>query len=333
MSHDVKYRCGVRTPTGSPSPSADVPQVPHVHPASDHESPPTARVLAVLEYLGAATGDVAPSELVKHLGITKSTSRLVLATLTRGGYAQRSPDTGKYRIGPAAVALGRVARDRTPLLVVVSAVLQRFCMETDVGCSIYARAGADLFVLERIGRTFGSEAGMGRTGVRLPFAAPFGLPFASFLPPAELEAWFRHVHLTDEMRTLWAPAFEAFRTDGFQVRSMPLEIQRDVDAVVDRLADTLAVVDQLVDTLAPPMDSFHHAALLAELLPAFERSNRTGQMLAQSIAIAALDNAGRPELGIVFHIPDDNRDRGELIDIARRVKALLDSASRLVYGH
>src|SRR5205085_9777739 len=82
--------------------------VPGIHPSSDRESPPTARVLAVLEYL-ATTGDgeVAPADLVKQLGITRSTSRLILSALTRGGYATRDPGSGKYRVGPASVAFGR----------------------------------------------------------------------------------------------------------------------------------------------------------------------------------------------------------------------------------
>ena len=174
-------------PTPRSSPGAAPRGVPGIHPSSDRESPPTARVLAVLEYLATTSdGEVSPADLVKRLGITRSTSRLILSALTRGGYAARDPGTGKYRIGLASVALGRAARERSPLLLVVSGLLRRVSNEMRVSCSINARSDDDLLVLDHIGENSGTMALFARAGVRLPFAAPLGVPFAAYAPEHEL---------------------------------------------------------------------------------------------------------------------------------------------------
>ncbi len=74
-------------------------------------SPPTERVVAVLDFLVARQGErFGLSELARNLGLAKPTCLGIVTALTAGGYLVRDPVTKTYGLGPALIAAGRVAR-------------------------------------------------------------------------------------------------------------------------------------------------------------------------------------------------------------------------------
>jgi len=305
----------------SPATSPATHAVPGVHPSSDRESPPTARVLSVLEYLAVAPARaVTPADLVRELGITRSTSRLILSALARGGYAHRDDSSGKFRIGPAAIALGRAARERTPLCLVVSGVLQRVADDMRVSCSINTRVGDDFFVLERIGAPNVHADPFGRAGVRLPFAAPLGAPFAAFAPDQQRERWFERGKVGSEQRDRWEAILESIRHDGYHVRVLASGLQAD-------MAD---VLDQIVAFPGP--STAQHAEALADMLASLRRHETTSDATATSISMPVKNGDGDVELGVIVHVPHDGFDRGDAQDLARQVRSLIESASALVSG-
>ena len=64
------------------------------------------RLLVALAEAGA-TG-VALSDLAEKVGVNKSTAHRALGTLRAQAFAMQSPATGRYQLGPAAIALGDV---------------------------------------------------------------------------------------------------------------------------------------------------------------------------------------------------------------------------------
>ena len=310
-------------PNPKSSPGSAARGVPGIHPSSDRESPPTARVLAVLEYL-ATTGDgeVSPADLVKRLGITRSTSRLILSALARGGYASRNPGSGKYRVGPASVALGRAARERSPLLLVVSGLLRRISNEMRVSCSINARSGDDLLVLEHIGETPGATALFARAGVRLPFAAPLGVPFAAYAPEHDVERWFHLAGISAEQRARWIEILESVRVDGYYARPLAPRLENEIATFLDLMVDAGDIAT----------DQGRHAALLAELSSSLRRDQGYEDSQTTNISIPVMDRNGEVELSALIHVPNDAIERGTTQELARRIKSLIETAAALANG-
>ena len=311
------------TPTPKSARGSAARGVPGIHPSSDRESPPTARVLAVLEYLATTSdGEVSPADLVKRLGITRSTSRLILSALTRGGYAARDPASGKYRVGLASVALGRAARERSPLLLVVSGLLRRISNDMKVSCSINARAGDDLLVLDHVGESPGAPGLFARAGVRLPFAAPLGVPFAAHAPEHEVDRWFHVAGIAPEQRERWIQILESVRLDGYYARPLAPRLENEITTFLDLMVDAGDIAT----------DQGRHAALLAELSSSLRRDQGYEESQTTNISIPVMDRNGNVELSALIHVPNDAIERGTTQDLARRIKSLMETAAALANG-
>ena len=77
--------------------------------------PAVARAAAIMRALGNGQTDARLTDLARGLGIHKSTAHGILATLAAYDLVFRDRATGRYRLGPALVALGQAAGDRNSL--------------------------------------------------------------------------------------------------------------------------------------------------------------------------------------------------------------------------
>src|SRR5437016_398971 len=71
--------------------------------------PAVERTLAVFEVLASSHSGVPLSELVRRLGVPKSSLHCLLLTLERSGYVNRSEKTGRYALGWKVAALANAA--------------------------------------------------------------------------------------------------------------------------------------------------------------------------------------------------------------------------------
>jgi DNA-binding IclR family transcriptional regulator len=293
-----------------------------VRPAADKDSPPTARTIAVLEYLASVQdGSATPAEIVQRVGITRSTCRAILTALERSGYVTRDAEQRSYRIGPGSVALGRAARERDPLLRVVAGVFQQLNEELGVGCSLTARAGDQLLVVERIGAP-NQFADAQHSGVRLPYAAPFGGPFAAFGDPAEIEEWLDRSGATVEERDGMRSMLDTIRRDGYFVQPISAGGQLGL----------MSVIDDIVRTGHLSTEKAHHAALLAHLVSGATPAARAAQTYpASTISFPIMGANGTPALAAVLQVVRDGLDPAGLDALGQRVKALMRSASAVVF--
>ncbi len=109
-------------------------------PGAARRSPPTERVVQVLDYLVARPGlRFGLSELARELELSKPTCLGILTALTDAGYLIRDPADedlrprpGADRRGPGRAAGIRVGTDRTPPLG---------CPELGVRCDVYSVGG------------------------------------------------------------------------------------------------------------------------------------------------------------------------------------------------
>jgi IclR family acetate operon transcriptional repressor len=92
----------------------------------------------------------AEHEVARELEFPTSTAHRLLASLRSRGYVVRTT-SGRYRLGPAATALGRRASDEA-LAPIVRAALERVAAETGETALVGIRdpAGGGLLILDRI---------------------------------------------------------------------------------------------------------------------------------------------------------------------------------------
>lgn len=75
-------------------------------------SPPTERVVAVLNFLSAhRTESFGLSDLARRLGLSKPTCLGIVTTLTSAGYLIRNDSDKTYSLGPALIRVGRSAQE------------------------------------------------------------------------------------------------------------------------------------------------------------------------------------------------------------------------------
>lgn len=160
-------------------------------PAGRRGSPPTDRVIAVLEFLAAHPGDrFGLSELARRLELSKPTCLGILTALTGAGYLVRDDgDTGRdktYRLGPALIALGHRAQETLRVSPAARAELGALAAEFGTAAAVSAVIEDRITVLDLIGPP-GVDVGV-TIGQSYPFAPPVGLMFVLW-DPAALRAW------------------------------------------------------------------------------------------------------------------------------------------------
>jgi len=148
-------------------------------------SPPTRRVVAVVELLGGHPGTpLTLAEICRELGISRSTGHAILHTLCSGDWVVRDPVTGTYSLGPALAALSALS---VPLHRMLREPLHRLCVSIDMPVCISEVRAHSIVVVDSI------AAGAARppvpAGLRLPFLAPFGREFTAWAPAAQQNDW------------------------------------------------------------------------------------------------------------------------------------------------
>jgi DNA-binding IclR family transcriptional regulator len=152
------------------------------------QSPPTDRVVAVLDFLVARQGErFGLSELARGVGLAKPTCLGIVTALTRGGYLVHDPATKAYGLGPALIAAGRLAQNDFTAAALARGQLAELSARYDAVCSASAVVGERIMVLERTGPT--RDAGAAKVGQTYPFAPPVGLMYVLWDGDRALEDW------------------------------------------------------------------------------------------------------------------------------------------------
>ncbi|GAA0937266.1 helix-turn-helix domain-containing protein [Actinocorallia libanotica] len=183
-------------------------------------SPPTARVVAVLDRLTTAGGRrFGLSELARDLGISKPTCLGILTELTAAGYLDRDPRTLTYGPGAALIAAGRAAQRGFASVQAARRRLEPLVARHRTAATVSAVVGDEVMVLDALAAPGLTPA---RVGERYPFAPPSGLMYVLWGHDADFEAWLAReptlpVTLDrDRLRTITARC----RAAGYLVESL-----------------------------------------------------------------------------------------------------------------
>jgi DNA-binding IclR family transcriptional regulator len=155
---------------------------------ADRTSPPTERVVAVLDFLARRPHDrFGLSELARRLGLSKPTCLGILTTLVESDFLIRDGADKAYRLGPKLISLGHAAQEsmrvspaaheelrRLSSIYGTTAALSAVIDDRITLLELVGPPGADVGVSE--GRS-GATGGFVRVGQSYPFAPPVGLMF------------------------------------------------------------------------------------------------------------------------------------------------------------
>ena len=156
---------------------------------STPKSPPTRRVVEVLDALADSPSGRTSAEIARTCGITTSTCALILAELEGAGWVARRGDR-RYGLGSGLFGVVHGLRARFPLLDRGRPALTELHRRLNAGCSM-SRIGDDhLTTVDSIGHgTDGAHA----VGQRFPIDPPFGLVAMAWRDDDTVDGWLHRV--------------------------------------------------------------------------------------------------------------------------------------------
>ncbi|MCA4725282.1 IclR family transcriptional regulator [Mycolicibacterium fortuitum] len=193
--------------------------MPDAEPAG-RASPPTARVVAILEFLSRHPQErFGLSELTRRVGLSKPTCLGILSTLADSGYLIRDSGDKTYRLGPGLISLGHAAQESMRVNPAARAELHALSATFNTSAGLTAVVDDRITVLELVGPP-GRDPGV-RVGQSYPFAPPVGLMFVLWDDEA-LQAWLAKaptIPLRTESTRLQR-VIENCRNDGYLVERL-----------------------------------------------------------------------------------------------------------------
>ncbi|GCA98046.1 MULTISPECIES: IclR family transcriptional regulator [Mycolicibacterium] len=139
-------------------------------------SPPTARVVAVLDFLASHPQEqFGLSELARRLDLSKPTCLGIVTTLADAGYLVRDTAEKTYRLGPRLITLGHTAQESMRISPAARAELRRLSEAFNATAALSAVVDDRITLLELVA-PHGSPEPV-QVGQSYPFAPPVGLMF------------------------------------------------------------------------------------------------------------------------------------------------------------
>ncbi|KUI46487.1 ArsR family transcriptional regulator [Mycobacterium sp. GA-1199] len=153
---------------------------------SGRASPPTDRVVRVLDYLADRPAErFGVSELARRVGLSKPTCLGILSSLCEAGYLVRDPTDKTYRLGPSLITLGHRAQESMRVNPAAREELRRLSARFGVTAALSGVVDDRITVLDLVAPA-GARPGV-EVGQSYPFAPPVGLMFVLWDDEAERE--------------------------------------------------------------------------------------------------------------------------------------------------
>jgi DNA-binding IclR family transcriptional regulator len=156
---------------------------------STPKSPPTRRVMEVLDVLADSLDGRTSAEIARTCRISTSTCALVLAELERGGWVARHVDR-RYVLGSGLFGIVHALRAHFPLLDRGRDVLTELHHRLAAGCSMSRIGERHLTIVDSVGHGTDGEHAVGQ---RFPIDPPFGLVAMAWRDDGAVENWLRRV--------------------------------------------------------------------------------------------------------------------------------------------
>jgi DNA-binding IclR family transcriptional regulator len=275
-------------------------------------SPPTDRVVAVMEFLAARPGEPATvAELVGHLGLNRATCDAILSSLVRAGWVVRDGFPRTFSPGPALIALGQAAEFGVPASRAADGELAALAADLGMPATTSYPSGDRLVIGSR--RPV-ETAGPGevRVGQSFPFAPPFGPGLVAWGPEKDIDRWLARAPRSGPADiTRFRDAVATVRRRGWTTVSM--------SPLAWRLRAVLTDLDALSARRHPGATDLLHEIGAMELLDEELDDGRTHPV--SIMAAPAFGRDGTAALNISVHVwrelaPADIRAVGDRLLVA-----------------
>jgi DNA-binding IclR family transcriptional regulator len=152
--------------------------------SSGRASPPTDRVVRILDYLaGRPTERFGVSELARRVGLSKPTCLGIVTALADAGYLVRDAEDKTYRLGPSLITLGHKAQESMRVSPAARQELGRLSARFGVTAALSGVLDDRITLLDLVAPA-GARPGV-EVGQSYPFAPPVGLMFVLWDEEAE----------------------------------------------------------------------------------------------------------------------------------------------------
>jgi DNA-binding IclR family transcriptional regulator len=288
-------------------------------PQSQATSPPTERVIAVIELLGSEPArQFTLAEICRSLDISRATGHAILTTLTAHDWVTRDPASAAYAWGPAMAGLTKPANS-----LMYRGELQDLAAAVGTQVSLTRREGRTLVVAETAGECLtGPRIG---PGLRTPLVAPFGRDYIAWSSAETQNAWLEAIGQPDPgLRRRMTAVLKEIRHRGFVVERLTREYIRvytalralsdngEIDMITTQLARAFAdltTIDVLADemddkaghsvaTISAPITGNDGAVIMSVTAAVFTTLKRDA---IADLAAKVRDTAHRIEQRIAFH--------------------------------
>ena len=188
--------------------------------ATGRASPPTDRVVRVLEFLSRYPQDrFGVSDLARRVDLSKPTCLGIVTTLTEAGYLIRDGQDKTYRLGPALITLGHKTQESMRVSPAAREELRQLSARFSATAALSGVVDDRITLLELVAPP-GARAGV-QVGESYPFAPPVGLMFVLWDNEA-LRQWLTKeptIPLRTDSRRLDKVVTEC-RADGYLVERL-----------------------------------------------------------------------------------------------------------------
>ncbi len=270
--------------------------------AGPTKSPPTGRVMDVLEALSDSPGGRTSAELAKICGISTSTCALLLAELERRNWVTRREDR-RYTLGSGLFGLVHGLRAQFPLLDRGRDALTFLHTTLGAGCSMSKIGRTHLITVDAVGHGTDSEHAVGQ---HFPIGPPFGLVAMAWRDDEAVDAWLRRVtpRLSRAEITAHRRVLAAIRDRGYGAWRF--------DAAHTSLHDRLTAV---LASLEPTAQVTRELSTLMTMvtLQSVTHALETELAATEFVVLPIFGRDGQPEYQIEIHL--GGRDELTLPDL------------------
>ena len=293
--------------------------------ATGAASPPTARVVRVLEWLAREPEQSSSfSEIARQTGVSGATCHAILRTLVDAGFVMRHDASKSFSLGPALIRLGTAAERAFPALRPVREELHQLSRRLDMPAFAAAVSDHEIVVLDRVSPRSASDL---PAAVRtIPFAAPFGIPFIAWAPKRETDEWIARsgVPVSDADREWLDEVCADARRTGFSINKLSdvgRRLRAELGATADRDADDDLATDAL--QLAFRLGMREHV----------RRSDLLGELVdLGAINAPVFDADGQVTLNLAVEVLRERFEVSEALRLAEEVKAAANRITRAIGG-
>jgi DNA-binding IclR family transcriptional regulator len=259
--------------------------------ASTLKSPPTRRVVEILDALAVSPNGRTSAELARCCGITTSTCALILAELERAGWVTRRVDR-RYGVGSGLLSVVHALREQFPLLDRGRDTLSELHERLNAGCSMSRIGDRQLTTVDSVGH--GTD-GQNTVGQRFPIDPPFGLVAMAWRDDAAVDDWLRRV--TPRLNRSDIAAYKQVLRD---IRARGYGAWRFDDphaSLHDRLTSVLSSLEQ-TDAVARQLTALMTMVTLKSVTKSLERDLATTEF----VVLPVFGPSGQPEYQIEIRL-------------------------------